>query len=196
MKNNDFISLFKEVTSSYFVVENRFYKSNGEQQTARQYVAGLDAKRAYTVLPYDDNGNEYVAVNDADFDEPFCYSWLYRRKQRLNDSDYIFFNIKNPKDLMLRILKFLNTNAKNIEVDKMFYLKPSTSIILNQDNKSVKIAEVKKNRKTMWPNEYIHFNYRNIDINIVPITEKEFKFQTDRYNQWVEESIGSDLELQ
>ena len=48
----------------------------------------------------------------------------------------------------------------------------------------------------MWPNEYIHFNYRNIDINIVPITEKEFKFQTDRYNQWVEESIGSDLELQ
>lgn len=86
--------------------------------------------------------------------------------------------------------------AKNIEVDRMFYLKPSTSIILNQDNKSVKIAEVKKSRKTMWPNEYIHFNYRNIDINIVPITEKEFKFQTDKYNQWVEESIGSELELQ
>lgn len=196
MKNNDFISLFKELTSSYFVVENRFYRSNGEKQTAQQYVAGLDAKRAYTVLPYDDNGNEYVAVNDDDFDEPFCYSWLYRKKRRLDDSDYIFFNIRNPKDLMSQILRFLDKNAKNIEVDKLFYLKPSTEIILKQGNKSVKIAEVKTNRKTMWPNEYIHFNYRNIDINIVPITEKAFNFQTDKYNQWVEESIGNELEMQ
>lgn len=195
MKNNDFIGLFNSIVSSYFVVENKFYKADGKCQVVRQYAAGMDSKRAYTILTVDKNDNQYVAVDDEDYNTPFCYSWMYRNKQIIDNFDYMFFNIKNPKDMCSQILSFLNKNKDNIEFDKLFYLKHSTKIMLKQNNNCVPIAEVLMDRSTISPFEYIHFNYRNIDLNIIPISEKTFKTKTSTFDEWVDETIENNLQL-
>ncbi len=196
MKNNNLIDLINDITNSYFVIENKFSKPNGEIQAANQYMAGINSKRSYTVLPYDRNGNECVAVKDDDYDNQFCYSWFYKNKLSLDESNFIFFNIQDPKDLILRIVKFLDKNGKNIKVDKLFYMKNSTEFYLHQDNNDIKIAEVKIDRKTLRSYEYVHFNYRNININIIPMSQKAFKSQTAKYDEWVENDLASKAELQ
>lgn len=195
MRVNDLSDTLKEITSSYFVVENRFYKANGEKQVAYQYVAGMDSKRAYTTLQYDKYGNEYVAVNDDDYKQPFCYSWLFRNKKHLDVCDYMFFNIENPKDLVMQILKFLDKNKNNIEIDKLFYLKQSIETYLKHDNNTTLIAEILTDATKWGNNQYIHFNYRNIDVFIKPITEKTFNLKTERYNKWVDEDIANNVEI-
>ena len=77
----------------------------------------------------------------------------------------------------------------------MFYLKHSTKIMLKQNNNCVPIAEVLMDRSTISPFEYIHFNYRNIDLNIIPISEKTFKTKTSIFDEWVDETIENNLQL-
>lgn len=195
MRIDNFYNLFNKITNSYFVVENKFYKPNGESQVAYQYVAGMGAKRTYTILHKDGFGNEYVAIKDDDYAEPFCFSWLYKNKKRLDVSDYMFFNIENPKDLILQILRFLNKNQKNIQMSQLLYYNDSTKVYLKHDKEVLPIAEILTNRKKLGPSDYIHFSYRNIDVNIIPISEKSFLSTTEKYDKWVDETINNELEL-
>lgn len=195
MKNVDFIDLLNNIVGSYFVVESNFYKADGTSQAVKQYVAGMNAKRAYTVMQIDKNGNQYVAVDDEDYKDPFCFSWMYRNKQTLDNNDYMFFNVKNPKDLITQIMSFLNKNKKNINYENIFFTKSSTGIFLRQGKNEVYIADVLEDLSTMNTYKYINFNYRNIDVNIIPISEKLFKSKTSEYDAWVNEEIENNLEL-
>lgn len=188
MKNDNFIELFENITNSYYMVTSKMLDEKGRPYYINQYVAGNQSDKSFTVIRVNDF-KEYIAVDIDGLKTPICYSYIYTKKKILANSDIVLFGVKNPKELTECILNFLRRNEKNISVHRSLYFNPPVKLILKIDEISTSIAEIVTDRTTYMPFEYLHFNYRNIDVNIQPITQKKFEEATSLYNYWVKQDI-------
>lgn len=190
MKNQLF-DLINNITDSYYMIENYVKDETGKEIKIIQYSDGKNGNVAFTVVPTSKH-ESYVAVDLKGRNKPFCYAVTdYGRVYIVENDDIVMFGLKNPNDMIAGIMKFLSKSNDNIRAISSFYgANRPTEIVLLSGQNSYLIGEIFTDRSTIQQFEYAFFKYRNINLKIVPLSEKEFKLETSLYLNMLNEELS------